>query len=38
MSDEAIKEFNEAFQVDYLDMRTKLERANKTLEELNRGF
>ena len=38
MSDEAIKEFNEAFQVDYLDMRTKLERADKTLEELNRGF
>jgi hypothetical protein len=38
MSDEAIKEFNEAFQVDYLDMRTKLKRANKTLEELNRGF
>ena len=38
MSEEAIKEFNEAFQVDYLDMRTKLERANKTLEELNRGF
>ena len=38
MSDEAIKEFNEAFQVDYLDMRTKLERASKTLEELNRGF
>lgn len=38
MSDEAIKEFNEAFQVDYLGMRTKLERANKTLEELNRGF
>ena len=38
MSNEAIKEFNEAFQVDYLDMRTKLKRANKTLEELNRGF
>jgi len=38
MSEDAIKEFNEAFNVDYLDMRTKLERANKTLAELNRGF
>jgi len=38
MSDETIKEFNAAFNVDYLDMRERLKRSNKILDELDRGF
>jgi hypothetical protein len=38
MSDEAIKEFNSAFNVDYLDMRERLNRSSKILDELDRGF